>query len=137
MTEDKPPAGDSWSISRFSYLVLAWGFLSLGVLGLFLPLLPTTVFIIISAWAFAKSSPEREAWLLNHKVFGPPLKNWRKYGAISRRGKIMAFSLIAVSGALSVWKLQSNLFLTMIVLVCLAGVVVYIYRLPDLPESEQ
>jgi len=137
MTGREQAGGKSWSLGRFSCLVLAWVFLGLGVLGLFLPLLPTTVFIIIAAWAFAKSAPHREAWLLNHKVFGPPLNNWRKYGAISRKAKTMAFSLIAVSGALSVWMLWSNPLLIMVVVTCLAGVVVYICRLPVLPETEQ
>lgn len=137
MTDKEPPEGKPWSLGRFSYLILAWIFLGLGLLGLFLPLLPTTVFIIVAAWAFAKSAPHREAWLLNHKVFGPPLKNWRRYGAVSRKAKTMAFSLITVSGALSVWMLWSNPLLITIVVTCLAGVVVYIYRLPVLPETEQ
>ena len=134
MTDIEPPPGKSWSLSRVSWLLLAWSFLGLGVLGLFLPLLPTTVFVIVSAWAFAKSSPEREAWLLNHKVFGPPLQNWRKYGAISKRAKTMAFTLITVSAALSVWMLRPNIALIAVVLLCLAAVVFYIYRLPVMPE---
>jgi uncharacterized protein len=122
-------------LNRASYLLLAWVFLGLGILGAFLPLLPTTVFIILAAWAFAKSSPEREAWLLNHPSFGPPLRNWRKYRAISARAKTMACCLIALSGLFSVWALHEKPLLLAITLVCLAAVVFYIYRLPLLPEK--
>lgn len=121
------------SLGRLIYLLLAWVFLSLGILGAFLPLLPTTVFIILAAWAFAKSSPEREAWLLKHKTFGPPLRNWRKYRAISTRAKTMAYCLITLSGFLSVWLLQAKPVLMTVTLLCLAGVIIYISRLPVLP----
>lgn len=82
---------------RYLYLGLGWFFVALGVIGAFLPVMPTTIFLIIAAWCFARSSPELEAWLLNHRVFGATLRNWRERGAISRRAKLMACSMIAIS----------------------------------------
>lgn len=134
MVESDPSKTKPLSLSRYTYLSLAWVFLGLGVLGAFLPLLPTTVFIILAAWAFAKSSPEREAWLLNHKTFGPPLRNWRKYGAISSRAKMMAYSLIILSGLISAWMLQARPLIMAMTLLCLSAVIVYIQRIPKLPD---
>ena len=82
----------------------AWfcvGTLSLGlaVLGVALPLLPTTPFVLLAAFAFARSSDRWHAWLMRHRVFGPMIENWQRYGAIDRRAKIAAgLSLIFVFG---------------------------------------
>ena len=75
------------------------GFLSLGLggLGIVLPLLPTTPFVLVAAFAFAKSSDRLHQWLLDHDVFGPLINNWRQYGAISRRAKIVSvLSMIGI-----------------------------------------
>lgn len=65
-------------------------FVVLGVVGAFLPILPTTPFMILAAGCFARSSPRLEAWLLSHPVFGPMLRDWRERGAIPRRAKMAA-----------------------------------------------
>ena len=71
--------------------------LGLGGLGIFLPLLPTTPFILVSAFAFAKSSDRLHRWLLAHDVFGPLIDNWQKHGAIGRRTKVVSLvSMVAI-----------------------------------------
>lgn len=77
-------------MTRWVFLLLGVFFTALGIIGAFLPLLPTTVFLIIAAACFARSSPRLEAWLMNHERFGPTLRAWRANGAIPRRAKIMA-----------------------------------------------
>lgn len=72
--------------------------LGLGILGVFLPLLPTTPFMILAAAAFARSSDRLHNWLLAHPSFGPMIVNWQRHGAISARAKRL--SLIAMAGAL-------------------------------------
>ncbi len=84
---------------RYVFLCLGWFFVALGVIGAFLPVMPTTPFLLLAVACFARSSPKLEAWLMNHRTFGPPLKNWRERGAISRRAKITAISLMALSYA--------------------------------------
>lgn len=71
--------------------------LGLGIAGLFLPLLPTTVFLLIAAWAFARSSPRLDGWMRNHPRLGPPLKDWEERGAIPRRAKVLAVAMMATS----------------------------------------
>ena len=64
--------------------------LGLGVTGVFVPLMPTTVFLLIAAYAFARSSDRLHDWLLSHRLFGSLIKDWQKHGAISRRAKFFS-----------------------------------------------
>lgn len=81
---------------RLALLGLAWVMVGLATAGIFLPLLPTTPFLLIAVWLFSRSSPRLEQWLTSHAVFGPPLRDWREHGAIARRTKILAISLMAL-----------------------------------------
>lgn len=81
---------------------LGWFCVALGVIGIFLPLLPTTPFMILAAGLFARSSPRFERWLLEHPRFGKPLIDWRQQGAISKRAKVLAVSMMTIS-FLALW----------------------------------
>ncbi len=72
---------------------------ALGFIGAFLPVMPTTIFLILAAGCFARSSPSLEAWLLHHPRFGTPLRQWREQGAISRKGKAYAAAGMAAGYA--------------------------------------
>jgi uncharacterized membrane protein YbaN (DUF454 family) len=84
--------------ARLLYLALGVAALALGTAGAFLPLLPTTPFVILAAWAFARSSPRLHAALHANPRLGPALRNWERYGAISRRAKAWA-----AGGMLASW----------------------------------
>ncbi|MEB3754857.1 YbaN family protein [Acinetobacter sp. MD2(2019)] len=73
-------------------------FIVLGMIGAVLPGMPTTVFLILAAWAASKGWPEMDAWLLNHPKYGPTLKNWREHGTVPRKVKWIASSMMLVSG---------------------------------------
>jgi len=77
-------------------------FLLLGVLGLFLPVLPTTPFLLLAAACFARSSRRIFTWLLNHPQFGPLIREWREHRSIPYRAKRTALGLIALSFAVSI-----------------------------------
>ena len=77
-------------LSRGLWLALGLGSTALGLIGAVVPLMPTTIFLIIAAYCFSRSSERLEAWLLGHRHFGPTLIAWRRDGAIGRRAKIAA-----------------------------------------------
>lgn len=82
---------------RAAYILFGLLCLALGGLGVFLPLLPTTPFVLLAAFAFANSSDTLHEWLINHNVFGQLIADWRQYGAISRTAKVLsAVSMLAV-----------------------------------------
>lgn len=85
---------------RLAMQALGLGAAALAVAGVALPLLPTTPFVLVSAWAFARSSPRLEAWLRDHDRLGPPLKAWEHRGAIPRGAKAIAAVSLPVSGLL-------------------------------------
>ena len=81
---------------RYVYLTIGLLFVGLGVLGAFLPVLPTTPLLLVSLWAFAKSSHRLETWLLTHPRFGPRLVAWRANRVIPLPVKLTAWgSMIA------------------------------------------
>src|SRR5438309_668587 len=76
--------------------------LVLGILGAFLPIMPTVPFLIAAAFCFGRSNPEWEQRLLDHPQYGDTLRDWRERGAIRRRVKIIAISGMC-GGALVTW----------------------------------
>ncbi len=82
---------------RIALILIGLVSLVLGAIGVFLPLLPTTPFVLVAAIAFAKSSDRLHQWLVDHDIFGPLIADWRKHGAISRRTKVISvLSMIAI-----------------------------------------
>lgn len=67
-------------------------FLVIGAIGMVMPMLPGTVFLILAAWCFARSSPKFEAWLINHRYLGPGVARWRATGAVPPVVKLFALS---------------------------------------------
>lgn len=86
---------------RMFWLSLGIASVGLAGLGAALPLLPTTPFLLVAAYAFARSSPRAEAWLLAHPHFGPLIANWRLHGSISPRVKLIASLFMAAALTLS------------------------------------
>lgn len=86
---------------RFVWLLLGHVFVAIGFVGAFLPVLPTTPFMILAAWAYSKGSQRFEAWLLDHAAFGPPIRTWRQHGVISPRAKTISVFMMAISFAVA------------------------------------
>lgn len=84
-------------MTRWAWLLLGHGALVLGVVGVFLPLLPTTPFLLLASYGYSRGSPRFEAWLIGHPRLGPPIRDWRSHGVIKRRAKIAATVAIAAS----------------------------------------
>jgi len=105
-------------------------FVGLGFIGAFVPLMPTTVFLILAAACFTRSSPRLERWLLNHPRFGPGLRSWREQGAIPRAGKIAACTGMAVGYAVFLFAARPAPWLAALVALMLAACAGWIVSRP-------
>jgi uncharacterized protein len=83
-------------MAKVLYLLGGLIAVGLGILGVFLPIMPTVPFLIVAAFCFARSNPVWEQRLLNHPHYGPILLDWRERGAVSRRVKVVAIGMISM-----------------------------------------
>ena len=82
---------------RYIFFALGWLFFTLGLIGAFLPVLPTTPFMLLALAMFAKSSERFHRWLYNHRLFGPPLQKWHEHRVIPLKAKVLSVSMMSVS----------------------------------------
>ncbi len=136
MVRDSGPMPESARhfVRRRLWTMLGAVALGLGVVGILVPLLPTTPFLILAAYLFSRGSRRLHAWLVNHRLLGPPIRNWRRHRAVSTRAKLsalIAMLLIFVfSYAVAVprWALA-------IQGVILAGVAIFLVSRPTPPSA--
>jgi uncharacterized membrane protein YbaN (DUF454 family) len=95
----EPQAG---KVRRAVYLLLGWFFVGLAFLGAFLPLLPTTPFLLLASALFLKSSPRLNRWLLGTRLFGPFLRDWQRHRGVRLRVKVTAVVMLVVVGGASI-----------------------------------
>ena len=84
-------------MTHIAALLLAYLFVALAIIGVFLPGLPTVPFLLLAAWFSAKGSKRLNKWLYEHPKFGSVLKNWEQQGAVSRKSKIIAILMLCGS----------------------------------------
>ncbi|RMQ42533.1 hypothetical protein ALQ04_00618 [Pseudomonas cichorii] len=86
---------------RYLLVAVGWTSVALGVIGIFLPVLPTTPFLLLAAACFARSSPRFYRWLVNHKQLGPWIRDYLAGNGIPLKGKVYAIALMWASIGLS------------------------------------
>ena len=79
------------------YLALGWLSVAVGIIGVFLPVLPTTPFLLAAVWFFNRSSPEFAERLRTHPTFGPTIRRWQDHGVIPLQAKVLAISMMAAT----------------------------------------
>jgi uncharacterized membrane protein YbaN (DUF454 family) len=117
--------------ARVAWLCLGLVLVAIGFVGVFVPLLPTTDFLILALPCFARSSPRLELWLLRHPRFGPPLVAWRERGAVPHHAKIASCAGMAFGFGLFCWAVRPQLALALAIALVLAGCVFWILRRPS------
>jgi len=116
-------------VYRLVLIGLGFIFVGLGVVGIFVPGLPTTPFLLLAAACFARSSKKFYNWLLNHRIFGPYIKNYREHRAITLRWKIISLSLMWLVMGYTAFFAISNLFVSIIIILIGLGVTKHILSL--------
>jgi len=119
----------------FRLVWLGFGIVCVGLAfaGAALPLLPTTPFLLLAVFAFARSSRRMHDWLTGHRHFGPLIRNWREHGSIDRRTKVL--SVAAMIAALMVsWVLGVGPSVIAVQALVLAASATFILTRPDGPR---
>jgi uncharacterized membrane protein YbaN (DUF454 family) len=119
---------------RWAWWLLAYVSLGTGIVGIFVPGLPTTVFILIAAWAASHGSERLHNRLLQHPQFGPVIRNWQAHGAVSRKGKWMATLTMAVCAGIMLWCVPVA-WVKWLSIGCMAAVAVWLWTRPLPPDT--
>lgn len=104
---------------------------ALGVLGLFLPVLPTTPFMLLAAACYARASERFYRWLLTHRLFGPTVREWRRHRSIPWRTKLWAIALMSATLATSIVFFVRPAWLQLALAAMGAGLAIWLYRVPS------
>ncbi|MGM0401714.1 MAG: YbaN family protein [Chloroflexota bacterium] len=119
------------------WLLMIAGLLSLGlgILGIFLPLLPTTPFLLLAAGCFMRSSERLYRWLITHRWFGPYIRNYREHGAITRRAKIGTLALLWGTIGYTALGVLSSLPLRVLLFLVAVGVTAHVLHMKTLTKE--
>ena len=109
-------------------------FTGLAVIGIFLPVLPTTPLLLVAVACFARSSEKLHDWIISHKTFGPPIRQWHETKSMTLKAKVYALLSIGIAGTISVTSLPSN-NLKLLVIALLIIPVVIILKIKTMDPS--
>ena len=124
-------------MKKIILITVGWCCVGMAFIGVFVPGIPTTIFLIVALWAFARSSKKFHSWLLNHKRFGPILQNWESHKVVPRNAKILMVILQISAVIIFHYSLQ-NIYLTVLLTITLIFVARYVLSLPsELPVNEK
>lgn len=118
------------SSGKTSFRILAYIALAIGAVGVALPLLPTTPFVLLAAFFASKGSPEFARWLEEHPTFGPAIVQWRHKRAVPAMAKLLACSMMLLSWSMLVW-LGSSAFVLTVSGLCLLSIAGYLLTRPS------
>lgn len=138
MTPDaEPPRTLPPARVRWTWLIAGWAALALGTVGIFLPLIPTTPFILVAAWCFSKGSKRMHRWLLEHRRFGPMVRDWERYGVIRLRAKLLATAVIVpLVGYMAIFTDAPTWTVTVTILLALSGLG-FVWSRPSRPGASR
>ncbi len=113
-------------VAKYFYLISGFLLVAIGVIGIFLPLLPTTIFLILASICFLKSSPKANDWLRNHKILGGYIDNYQNKNGLTRSAKIANVITLWTSISLSAFLLTEELYIRIILLAIAIGVTIHL-----------
>jgi uncharacterized membrane protein YbaN (DUF454 family) len=120
---------------RWVFVGLGFLCVVLGIIGIFLPLMPTTVFLLLAAWFFAHSSPKSREWLLNHPILGKSIGNYIKHKGITRKTRLKALGMLWTTLAISMYFSWNIWYVPVLLTIIGIGVSAHLCLLNTLPEG--
>jgi len=121
-------------LTNHALIILGWFFVLLGLVGVILPILPTTPFMIVAAALFAKSSPRFHRMLLNNKYVGDVLRDWEERHVVSRTIKKRATMLIFITFSISIVILHAHTALQIMLVTIATALLFFLWRFKEDPE---
>ncbi|RKQ40942.1 DUF454 family protein [Enterobacter sp. R1(2018)] len=122
-------------MQRTILIIIGWLAVVLATFGVVLPLLPTTPFLLLAAWCFARSSPRFHHWLLYRSWFGGYLRHWQKHRALPPGTKPKAMVFIVVTFAVSLY-LVNILWVRLFLLTMMCALLIFMWRMPVVDEKQ-
>ncbi len=139
MTDDMPVMADdlvSRPVLRWGLIAFGWAMVTLAVIGIVVPGLPTTVFLIIAAWAFSRSSLKIQSWLWQHPRLGPPVRAWYRHRVIPLKGKVLAVITMGLSVAYMAYRSPESLTPPLLLVGVLLPIALYICTRASQPPKD-
>jgi uncharacterized membrane protein YbaN (DUF454 family) len=125
----------SASLSKPFLIILGWLFILFGVIGVFLPLMPTTIFFILAAWCFSRSSEKFYNRLINHQRFGKIILDYHEKKGMPARSKAIAITMMLLTITISAIFFTQEIYIRIILFFIALGVSIYIIMLNTIKED--
>jgi uncharacterized protein len=122
-------------LKKYLYLAAGWFSVGLAVMGIILPILPTTPFLLVAVWAFSRSSPELAERIRNHETFGPFVRNWQDAGVIPFKAKILAMAMMTGASVYLWFYSAAPGWVALIAIGTMMAIAVYILSRPSIREN--
>ena len=121
---------------RLLYMILGWLMFIIGFIGAFLPVLPTTPFMILALWCFSNGSESIHNWLYNHPRFGPSLQQWDEHRVIPFKAKMTAVIMISISASFLIFFSDAPNIVIIISLGLMLFGILYVLSKPSTPRND-
>jgi uncharacterized membrane protein YbaN (DUF454 family) len=122
------------SVKKGIYLIIGTLALGAGIIGVFLPVIPTTPLILLSAWCFFRSNSKIYQWVISNEKFGPTIENFQEGNGVTVKTKIRAIVMMWLTISVSVYIFIRNIYLIGFLYLMAVSVSIYLYKLPTLNE---
>lgn len=128
-----------YKIQKYFYFISGIILVLIGTIGIFLPVLPTTIFLILASACFIKSSPRAHQWLRNHKLFGQYIKNYEEKSGLTLKSKFFNILFLWIMISISILFFTSEIVIKIVLLLIAIGVTIHLLMIktqkPDINEN--
>ena len=122
----KPDSVESPGLYRYLYFTSGILLVAIGIIGIFLPILPTTIFLILASACFVKGSPRANEWLRNHKILGAYIKNYQDKSGLTIKAKIINIFFLWIMILSSVYFFTEEFYIRLLLLAIAIGVTIHL-----------